>query len=129
MLSRLFQLVQFVKCWQIFLELNSKRLYQSSGKEEESRCLVFMSSTKHEIGHFHVVAVHKKGDARTKLLFCYCKPIAFLPFSLPSPPSLPKLPNVLHLHRTAFRVGTIIYSWFSVSRHSKLIKIKIKTVQ
>ena len=28
-LSRLFQLVQFVKCWQIFLELNSKRLYQS----------------------------------------------------------------------------------------------------
>ena len=38
-LSRLFQLVQFVKCWQIFLELNSKRLYRSSGKEKESRCL------------------------------------------------------------------------------------------
>ena len=37
-LSRLFQLVQFVKCWQFFLELNSKRLYQSSGKEKESRC-------------------------------------------------------------------------------------------
>ena len=36
-LSRLFQLVQFVKCWQIFLELNPKRLYQSSGKEKESR--------------------------------------------------------------------------------------------
>ena len=34
-LSRLFQLVQFVKCWQIVLELNSKRLYQSSGKEKE----------------------------------------------------------------------------------------------
>ena len=34
-LSRLFQLVQFVKCWQFFLELNSKRLYQSSGKEKE----------------------------------------------------------------------------------------------
>ena len=30
-LSHFFQLVQFVKCWQIFLELNSKRLYQSSG--------------------------------------------------------------------------------------------------
>ena len=59
-LSRLFQLVQFVKCWQIFLELNSKRLNQSSGKEEESRCLVFMSSTKHEIGHFHVVVVQKQ---------------------------------------------------------------------
>ena len=44
------QLVQFVKCWQIFLELNSKRLYQSSGKEKESR-LVFTSSTKREIRH------------------------------------------------------------------------------
>ena len=76
-LSRLFQLVQFVKCWQIFLELNSKRLYQSSGKEEESRCLVFMSSTKREIGHFHVVVVHQKDDARAKVLFCQSKPIAF----------------------------------------------------
>ena len=59
------------------LELNSKRLYRSLEKEEESRCLVFMSSnlvprshsvlpweiwvrdytssTKREIGHFHVV--------------------------------------------------------------------------
>ena len=34
-----------------------KRLYQSSGKEKGS-CLVFMSSTKHEIGHFHVVVIH-----------------------------------------------------------------------
>ena len=33
--SGLFHFVQFVKCWQIFLELNSKRLYQSSGKEKE----------------------------------------------------------------------------------------------
>ena len=53
----LFHLVQFVKCWQIFLELNSKRLYQSSGKEKESRCLVFTSSKKREIRHFHVVVV------------------------------------------------------------------------
>ena len=44
-LSRFSQLVQFVKCWQILLELNFKRLYQSSGKEKESRCLVFTSST------------------------------------------------------------------------------------
>ena len=56
-LSRLFQLVQFVKCWQIFLELNSKRLYQRSGKEKKSRCPLFMSSTKGEIRNFHVVAV------------------------------------------------------------------------
>ena len=32
-LSRLFHLVQFIKCWQLFKELNSKRLYQSSGEE------------------------------------------------------------------------------------------------
>ena len=36
----------------IFLELNSKELYQSSEKEKESRCLVFPSSTKREIRHF-----------------------------------------------------------------------------
>ena len=39
-LSRFFQLVQFVKCWQIVLELNSKRL-QSSGKEEEKSLFCF----------------------------------------------------------------------------------------
>ena len=33
------------------------RLYESSGKEKESRCLEFTSSTKQEIRHFHVVVV------------------------------------------------------------------------
>ena len=33
----------------------------------------------------------KKRDARAELLFCLSKPIAFLPFSLPSPSSLLKL--------------------------------------
>ena len=56
-LSRLFHLVQFIKCWQFSLELNSRRLYQSSGKEKESPCLVFTSSTKREIRYFHVVVV------------------------------------------------------------------------
>ena len=32
-------------------------------------------------------------DARTMFLFCQSKPIAFLPFSLPSPSSLLKLPT------------------------------------
>ena len=32
----------------MFLELNSKRLYQSSGKEKESFCLVFPSTRKRE---------------------------------------------------------------------------------
>ena len=34
----------------------------------------------------------KKRDARAKLFFCKDKPIAFLPFSLPSPSSLLKFP-------------------------------------
>ena len=57
-LSCLFHLVQFVKCtcWQM---LNSKGLYRSSGKEKESR-LVFTSSTKRKIRHFHVVVVQSR---------------------------------------------------------------------
>ena len=51
-LSRLLHLVHFVKCWQFFLELNSKRLSQCLGKEIESRCPVFPSSKKREIGSF-----------------------------------------------------------------------------
>ena len=60
---RLFQLFQFIRCWQSFfflLEMNSKRLYQSSAKEKESRCLVFTSSTEHEIRHFPVVVVQRR---------------------------------------------------------------------
>ena len=53
--SLLFQLFQFVKCWRIFQELNSKGLFLSSQKEKEYRCLVFTSSLKREIRHFHVV--------------------------------------------------------------------------
>ena len=59
-LSGMVHLVHFVKWWQIFLELNSKRLYQSSGKENESRCLVFTSSTKREIRLFHVLVVQRR---------------------------------------------------------------------
>ena len=96
--SRLFHQVSFVKCWQMFLDLNSERLYQSSGKEKESR-LVFTSSTKREIRHFHVVVVQrrakkctKRRDARAKFgLLCQSKPIAFLPFSFTSASSLLKL--------------------------------------
>ena len=44
----------------MFLELNSKRLHQSSGKENKSRCLAFTSSTKREIRHFHVAVVQRR---------------------------------------------------------------------
>ena len=68
-------------------ELNSKELYQSSGKETEGRFLVFASSTKREIRQFHVVVVQrrqrkctKKRTARVKLfcllnllVFCGCR--------------------------------------------------------
>ena len=56
-LSRLFHLVQYVECWQFFVKLNSKRLYQSSGEKKESCCLVSTSFTKREIRHFLVVIV------------------------------------------------------------------------
>ena len=42
------------------LDLNSKGLYQSSGKEKESCCLVFPFSTKREIKQFHVVVVRRR---------------------------------------------------------------------
>ena len=41
-LSHLFHLIQFFKCWQTLMELNSKGLCQSTGKEKESRCLILM---------------------------------------------------------------------------------------
>ena len=31
----IFDLIYFVKCWQMFLELNSKGLYQSSEKKKK----------------------------------------------------------------------------------------------
>ena len=67
----------------MFLELNSKGLHQSSGKEEESFCLLFPSSTKREIRQFRATTVQK-----SVMLFGLSKPIAFLPLSLPSPSSL-----------------------------------------
>ena len=99
--SRLVHLVQFLKCWQLFLELNSTRLYQSSGKEKETRCLVFPSSTKREMRHFQVVVVQRRLRNVQKSMMhvqsCYfvnLNPLLFLPFSLPSLSSLPKLSDV-----------------------------------
>ena len=84
-----------LNCWQILLELNSKGLYQSSGKEKESCCLVFPSSTKREISHFHVVVVQQRQRNVQKSVIhvqscCLAnqKPVTSLPFSLTSPSSL-----------------------------------------
>ena len=37
--------VQFIKCRQFSLEMNSKELYRSSGKEKESDCLVLLTTS------------------------------------------------------------------------------------
>ena len=44
--SFLFHVVQFVRCWWYFLELNSEGLYLSLLLELENRCLVFLSLLK-----------------------------------------------------------------------------------
>ena len=107
-LSRLFHLVYFVKILaNPFLSwILEDCMYQSSGNEKEGCCLFFPSSTKREIWHFHVVVVQRrqemyKKSMMHKVLFDQSKPIAFLPFSLPSPSSLRKLPTM-----TATATGT-----------------------
>ena len=67
---------------------------------KRSRRLVFTSSTKREIRHFHVVVVQQRQRNVQKSMIHVqsgfanqSKPIASLPFSLPSPSSLLKLPN------------------------------------
>ena len=98
---RLFHLVQVVKCWQIFRELNSKRLYRRSEKEKESRCLVFKISTKREIKAFSRRSravtdkkCTKKRDTRGKLFFYQSIPVGFLLNLLRSLSPLLKLHNI-----------------------------------
>ena len=45
----------FDSFWQVFLDLNFKRLYRSSGKRKENRFRLFTSSKKREIRHFDEV--------------------------------------------------------------------------
>ena len=75
--------------------------YQSSGKEKESCCLVFPSSTKREIRYFHDVVLQRRQENVQKTVIhvqsCSSKPIAFLPFPLPS--SLLKFPIYVRLGR------------------------------
>ena len=79
--SRYFKVypVQSVICWQIVARLNSKRLYQSLGKEKESRWLVFTSLTKREIRHFHVVRAMTAKKCTKSVLHVQSCCFAFLP--------------------------------------------------
>ena len=99
-----------------FLDLNSKKLYQSSGKENESRCRVFTSSTKRKIRHFYVVVVQRQQRNVQKSVMhvqscCFAKllkPIAFLTFSLTSPSSLLRPP--IATEDLSLRTKNCIYS-------------------
>ena len=108
---------------QTFLELNSKGLHQSPGKEKESCCLLFPSSTKHEIRQFYVAVMQQLQSNVQKSLMhvqscCFnwlSKPITFLLFLLPS---FCKLPNVDGINA--------ISTWMYDREHIKLSKTKLR---
>ena len=77
-----------------FLELNSKRLHRSSGKEKEFLFLCSRSSTKRESRHFHVVVVQLRQRNVQKSVMheqscCFANlNLLFFPFLLTSSSSL-----------------------------------------
>ena len=85
-LSRLFQFTENVKCGRISLELISWGPDSSLERERKIRRRLFTFSINREIRHFHVYCTFK--------VVLLIKPIVFLPFSLPSPSSLLKLPII-----------------------------------
>ena len=85
----------FFKAWQIFLELNSRKLYRSSGKGKEKRCLGYTSSTEREIRHFHVVVLQWR-QRNVQRVWCTCK-VSVLPLPLLSPSCLFKLSNNIYI--------------------------------
>ena len=82
----------------IELELNSKGLYQRSGKAKNNCCFVFPCWKKREINHCHVVVLQRqlrnvqKSVMHVQSCFANLNLLFFLPFSLPSLSPLLKLP-------------------------------------
>ena len=79
---------------------NNKRAGPSQQTEKESCCLVFVSSTKREIRHYHVVVVQRRLKNEQKRVmhvqsccFANLNLLLFFPFSLPSPSPLLKHPG------------------------------------
>ena len=98
------------------MELNSKGLYQSSGKEKESCCFVFPPSTKRDIRRFHVVVGQRRlrNVQKSVMHVQSCLVLAIetywlLSFSLPSAspsPSLLSLVKLPMLNLSQFYVKT-----------------------
>ena len=79
---------------------SDKRAGPSQQTEKESCCLVFPSSTKREIRHYHVVVVQRRQKNVQKSVmqvqsccFVNLNLLLFFPFWLPSASSLPKHPD------------------------------------
>ena len=79
---------------------NNKRAGPSQQTEKEICCLVFPSSTKREIRHYHVVVVQRRLKNVQKIVmhvqsccFANLNLMLFFSFSMPSPSSLLKHPN------------------------------------
>ena len=84
-----------------FISFNTSNVGKSgkeSGKEKESCCLVFPSSTKRENRHFHIVVLQQRlrnvQRRVVRVQSCCFSNLNLLPYSLPSPSSLLKLPIV-----------------------------------
>ena len=101
------ELFLFLICWKIALRFKSKRLYRSSGKEIQSRCLVLTFWQKNvNLGRIFISRycsdgkeMYKKAWSSAKLFFVNLRLLVllFFPFSFPllsSPSPLLKLPIV-----------------------------------
>ena len=99
--------------------------YQSSGKEKESCCLVFPSSTKREIRHFHDVVLQRRQENVQKTVIhvqsCSSKPIAFLLFPLPS--SLLKFP--IYGRRTSTFQSSFLLIRFPYGPNTRSLSTKV----
>ena len=86
--SNFIDLIQFHLIWKFFAKLSGVE-----SEIKENSCAVFTNSSRRLATTAKKCT--KKHDARAKLLLCWYKPIAFLPFSLPSTSLLLKLPIVV----------------------------------
>ena len=89
---------QFVKSCQIFLKLNSKRQYQSSGKENESTSSTKLSRCSRAVAAMNVQksVVHKQSFCFASLLI-FAVLVAVRSLSLLKPPILYCLRGYWHL--------------------------------